>query len=160
MASAVMGASAAEVDCSGLCGCVIPMLAVKAVIFCGGVFCTRRFRALQDSRPLQFVKKSTKFYRLSNRRLYALNDNVDVLKELGHLHENKPLFSSSDLCRSTPSNNWARQLTGHFNVRTTVRSSTRETAWIIPHARAEVIASIRCQHLTASVRSHQKKSKL
>ena len=91
MASAVMGASVAEVDCSGLCGCMIPMLAVKAVIFCGGVFCTRRFRALQDSRPLQFVKKSTKFYRLSNRRLYALNDNVDVLKELGHLHEKMPL---------------------------------------------------------------------
>ena len=91
MASAVMGASVAEVDCSGLCGCVIPMLAVKAVIFCGGVFCTRRFRALQDSRPLQFVKKSTKFDRLSNRHLYALNDNVDVLKELGHLHEKKPL---------------------------------------------------------------------
>ena len=91
VASAVMGASVAEVDCSGLCGCMIPMLAVKAVIFCGGVFCTRRFRALQDSRPLQFVKKSTKFYRLSNRRLYALNDNVDVLKELGHLHEKMPL---------------------------------------------------------------------
>ena len=61
------------------------------VIFCGSVFCTRRFRALQDSRPLQFVKKSTKFDRLSNRHLYALNDNVDVLKELGHLHEKKPL---------------------------------------------------------------------
>ena len=144
MASAVMGASVAEVDCSGLCGCMIPMLAVKAVTFCGGVFCTRRFRALQDSRPLQFVKKSTKFYRLSNRRLYALNDNVDVLKELGHLYEKMPLSVAVIFADPHQATIGARQLTGHFNVRTTVRSSTRETAWIIPHARAEVIASIRC----------------
>ena len=32
MASAVMGVSVAEVDCSGLCGCMIPMLAVKACV--------------------------------------------------------------------------------------------------------------------------------
>ena len=32
VASAVMGVSVAEVDCSGLCGCMTPMLAVKACV--------------------------------------------------------------------------------------------------------------------------------
>eukprot|EP00439_Symbiodinium_sp_Y106_P037514 s909_g4.t1 len=46
---------------------------------------------LQDLPPLQLVKKGGQYYSLSNRRLYAIRQYAQILKQFGQLHEKTSL---------------------------------------------------------------------